>query len=134
MAMPLPLGRLCGERTMRLVGQALPCGPRPWPTTLQKRERPGCNPVFQNIGAYSAERNLLRCSVAGLWTDSEPAASVCVRDLRLSSIASTPPADAGDGFQPQALLPQPWRLLHSCCRDCSAYALGRRSRAMSHVA
>jgi hypothetical protein len=41
----------------------LPDGASPRSTirgVARRRERPGGNPVFQNIGAYSAERNLLR--------------------------------------------------------------------------
>jgi hypothetical protein len=45
----------------------------------QRRERPGCHPVFQNIGAVSADQNPLVFSVPGRWTDPNPGSRVCAR-------------------------------------------------------
>jgi hypothetical protein len=97
------LRRSCGERPMRLVGRPLPHRPRSRPTKrmpLRERERPGCNPVFQNIGAYSAAPRISPRSVAGGWTDSNPASRVCVLSRCRSAIASVPMPDAGDGLRP----------------------------------
>jgi hypothetical protein len=83
----------------------LPRGSRPRPTRApRRRERPGGNPVFQNIGAVSAAKESVRCSVAGRWTDAKPSWGVYVPNACLSVIASPPPAGAGDGLQPQAHL------------------------------
>jgi chromosome partitioning protein len=60
------------------------------PTTLVvKRERPGGHPVFQNIGAVSAAKDSLRCSLPGGWTDSKPCSLVYALRLLMSVIAST---------------------------------------------
>jgi hypothetical protein len=64
-------------------------GPRPT-TLVVKRERPGGNPVFQNIGAVSAAKDFLRCSLPGGWTDSKPGSRVYALRLLMSVIASTP--------------------------------------------
>lgn len=60
----------------------------------------GGRPVFQNIGAVSAEQFSWRCSLPGRWTDSKPAEWVCARLWWVSVIASAPVAGAGDGPQP----------------------------------
>ena len=77
-----------------------------------RRERPGGNPVFQNIGASSAAPNLLRCSLPGRWTDSTPGPGVCAHSRCLNFIASVPSSGAGDGLQP----PQTSRLRRSVAR------------------
>ena len=59
------------------------------PTLVVRRERPGGHPVFQNIGAFSAAQDCLRCSLPGGWTDSKPASRVYALRLLLSVIAST---------------------------------------------
>ena len=64
-------------------------GPRPT-TLVAKRERPGGHPVFQNIGAVSAAKDSLRCSLPGGWTDSKPGSLVYALRLLMSVIASTP--------------------------------------------
>jgi hypothetical protein len=64
-----------------------------------KRERPGGNPVFQNIGAVSAAKVSLRCGLPGDWTDSKPGSRVYALRLLMSVIASAPPMGAGDGTQ-----------------------------------
>jgi hypothetical protein len=65
-------------------------------------ERPGGHPVFQCIGAVSAERFLLR-SLPRLWTDFTPVSMVCACRLDLSVIASSPCLwGAGDGIQPHS--------------------------------
>ena len=122
---------------MHCLGRPLPYRSRPRSTILRpprKRERPGGNPVFQNIGADGAERKLLRRSLAGRWTDSNPAAALCAPHSCANSIASTPLTDAGDGVQPQHRPP------HPRCRRCWRHRERRPlrrdlgSRAMSHVA
>jgi hypothetical protein len=75
----------------------------------RRRERPGGNPVFQNIGANSAAPKLLHRSLPGSWTDSKPGLRFCARTQWLSSVASVPSSGAGDGLQP----PQTSRLLRS---------------------
>ena len=65
----------------------------------RERERPGY-PVFQNIGAYSAEPKSPWRSVAGGWTDSNLASRVYVLSRWMSVIASVPKPDAGDGLRP----------------------------------
>jgi hypothetical protein len=77
------------------------------PASSSETRRPGCNPVFQNIGARSAARSPVRRSVPGLWTDSKPATRLCAPASRLSPIASTLPGGANDGFQPDSLSPSP---------------------------
>jgi hypothetical protein len=99
-----------------------------------RRERPGGNPAFQNIGAISAESNLLRCSLAGPWTDSKPVSLVCALDSRLRSIASAPVAGVGDGFQPQHDLPHAERWRAQSRRGCCSLLAVGMSRAMSHAA
>jgi hypothetical protein len=74
-----------------------------WPTSRRRareRERPGCRPVFQNIGAHSADQESPAHSVSGCWTDSKPGSSVCVLARCMSAIASVPVPGAGDGLQP----------------------------------
>ena len=111
-------------------------GARSRPTSqhaARRRERPGGHPVFQKIGADSAEQELLRCSLAGRWTDSDPAAVLCAPHSCPSSIASTPLTDAGDGVQPQH--PPPRRRARQCRhRRERCPALRQGPRAMSHVA
>jgi hypothetical protein len=73
---------------------------RPWSTTrllAQRRERPGCNPVFQNIGVVSAEQDQLVRIVPEPWTDSKPGPMVCALRCLRSVVASVNRVGVGDG-------------------------------------
>ena len=54
----------------------------------QERERPGRNPVFQNIGAVSAEQMPVTHILPERWTDPKPGSRVCAVHCRLSVVAS----------------------------------------------
>jgi hypothetical protein len=91
-----------------------------------KRERPGGNPVFQNIGAVSAAQANLDSDriVPGRWTDAKPGTAVCALGSRLSVVASTCHVGAGDGPQPH----------HNPSRHLRPAAPLRASTAVSHTA
>jgi len=66
----------------------------------RKRERPGCRPVSQNIGACGAALELAPRSVRRCWTESRPAARTCALPLWLIATASARFAGVGDGIPP----------------------------------
>ena len=89
----------------------------------KRRERPGCHPVFQNIGAVSAAQAEVLCSVAGRWTYSKPGSGICVLRPRPSVIANADSFGAGDGTQPHHH-DRSWFLPPRLNDDCSP--IGRR--------
>src|SRR5450755_4034239 len=66
----------------------------------RERERPGGNPVFQNIGANRAERRISARSLPRCWTDPKLGRVLCVLSRGESAIASVRVSGAGDGLQP----------------------------------
>jgi hypothetical protein len=90
---------------------------RAWPTRTtgpsRKRERPGCRPVSQHIGAVSAEQKPVSRSVRRLGTESKPTTGICVLVLGLNVTASARATGVGDGLQPQ----HPPRARPACARS-----------------
>jgi hypothetical protein len=64
---------------------------------VERRERPGWHPVFQNIGVVSADQISVTRIVPERWTDSKPGSRVCAMRCRLSVVASIGYVDVGDG-------------------------------------
>jgi hypothetical protein len=108
----------------RLTCRGRPSAARPTSEReLQERERPGCHPVFRNIGVDGAEQMSWSTTVSGVRTDAKPVADIRAPLRGSRSIASTG-SGAGDGFQPP---------LHSSSARRPWDAI-RRSPAMSHRA
>jgi hypothetical protein len=63
----------------------------------QRRERPGGRPVFQNIGAVSAEQRTLTGIVLRRWTDSSTGTRLCAVRRPASVLASVDRVGVGDG-------------------------------------
>ena len=72
----------------------------PFASGSRERERPGCHPVSQDIGAVSAEQNSVRRTLPPRQADPVSAAGVCTPWRWSRSTASVPCRGAGDGLQP----------------------------------